>query len=174
METTARVGRNEPCPCGSGKKYKACCEGRVDVVAEAQRSPWSVVILVVVAIAITGVLVMKFMRPKEEAPATVNTAAPIATPPVTLNTPSMGTLAAPPGPPPPGKVWSAEHGHWHDAPGAGGAPSPVVINPNGVANPAPATPVTAQPPGPAPEGKVWSPEHGHWHDAPAGGQQQQH
>ncbi len=27
---TARVGRNEPCPCGSGKKYKKCCgrEGR--------------------------------------------------------------------------------------------------------------------------------------------------
>lgn len=22
---TARVGRNEPCPCGSGKKYKRCC-----------------------------------------------------------------------------------------------------------------------------------------------------
>ncbi len=22
----ARVGRNEPCPCGSGKKYKRCCE----------------------------------------------------------------------------------------------------------------------------------------------------
>jgi hypothetical protein len=21
----ARVGRNEPCPCGSGKKYKRCC-----------------------------------------------------------------------------------------------------------------------------------------------------
>jgi len=21
----ARVGRNDPCPCGSGKKYKACC-----------------------------------------------------------------------------------------------------------------------------------------------------
>ena len=20
-----RVGRNEPCPCGSGKKYKQCC-----------------------------------------------------------------------------------------------------------------------------------------------------
>ena len=20
-----RVGRNDPCPCGSGKKYKACC-----------------------------------------------------------------------------------------------------------------------------------------------------
>jgi preprotein translocase subunit SecA len=22
------VGRNEPCPCGSGKKYKKCCGGR--------------------------------------------------------------------------------------------------------------------------------------------------
>lgn len=22
------VGRNEPCPCGSGKKYKKCCEGK--------------------------------------------------------------------------------------------------------------------------------------------------
>jgi len=20
-----KVGRNEPCPCGSGKKYKRCC-----------------------------------------------------------------------------------------------------------------------------------------------------
>jgi hypothetical protein len=24
-EASARVGRNEPCPCGSGKKYKRCC-----------------------------------------------------------------------------------------------------------------------------------------------------
>lgn len=23
-ETAARVGRNDPCPCGSGKKYKKC------------------------------------------------------------------------------------------------------------------------------------------------------
>jgi len=22
---TARVGRNDPCPCGSGKKFKKCC-----------------------------------------------------------------------------------------------------------------------------------------------------
>ncbi|HCS75454.1 MAG TPA: hypothetical protein DIW17_16465 [Clostridiales bacterium] len=20
-----KIGRNEPCPCGSGKKYKKCC-----------------------------------------------------------------------------------------------------------------------------------------------------
>ena len=24
-EATAKVGRNDPCPCGSGKKYKKCC-----------------------------------------------------------------------------------------------------------------------------------------------------
>jgi SEC-C motif-containing protein len=24
-----KVGRNEPCPCGSGKKYKHCCWGKV-------------------------------------------------------------------------------------------------------------------------------------------------
>jgi uncharacterized protein YecA (UPF0149 family) len=23
--TTKQVGRNEPCPCGSGEKYKKCC-----------------------------------------------------------------------------------------------------------------------------------------------------
>ena len=23
-----RVGRNDPCPCGSGKKFKRCCAGR--------------------------------------------------------------------------------------------------------------------------------------------------
>ena len=24
-----KVGRNEPCPCGSGKKYKACCGRKI-------------------------------------------------------------------------------------------------------------------------------------------------
>jgi hypothetical protein len=26
---TKKVGRNDPCPCGSGKKYKKCCEVRL-------------------------------------------------------------------------------------------------------------------------------------------------
>lgn len=25
VQTTVKVGRNDPCPCGSGKKYKKCC-----------------------------------------------------------------------------------------------------------------------------------------------------
>ena len=26
--TTPRIGRNDPCPCGSGKKFKKCCGAR--------------------------------------------------------------------------------------------------------------------------------------------------
>ncbi|MEA3490537.1 MAG: SEC-C metal-binding domain-containing protein [Campylobacterota bacterium] len=28
IEPFSKVGRNDPCPCGSGKKYKKCCIGR--------------------------------------------------------------------------------------------------------------------------------------------------
>lgn len=28
------IGRNDPCPCGSGKKYKKCCLGKDEVVVE--------------------------------------------------------------------------------------------------------------------------------------------
>jgi len=24
----AKAGRNDPCPCGSGKKYKKCCQDK--------------------------------------------------------------------------------------------------------------------------------------------------
>ena len=26
--TAEKIGRNDPCPCGSGKKYKNCCMGK--------------------------------------------------------------------------------------------------------------------------------------------------
>jgi uncharacterized protein YchJ len=31
------VGRNEPCPCGSGKKYKRCCMRAVAEAYQAQQ-----------------------------------------------------------------------------------------------------------------------------------------
>jgi hypothetical protein len=69
-------------------------------------------------------------------------------------------------PAPAGKVWSEEHGHYHDAPvgaqtnaGPNGAATATSPLPAGGAN---------QPQGEAPPGKVWSAEHGHYHDAPAG------
>ncbi len=32
-----KIGRNAPCPCGSGLKYKRCCEGR-DLAAAADKA----------------------------------------------------------------------------------------------------------------------------------------
>ena len=34
----AKIGRNQPCPCGSGKKYKRCCWHR-DRAARAHTAP---------------------------------------------------------------------------------------------------------------------------------------
>ncbi len=33
-----RVGRNDPCPCGSGKKFKKCCYGKQNVFVETDLS----------------------------------------------------------------------------------------------------------------------------------------
>jgi hypothetical protein len=32
----AKIGRNSPCPCGSGKKYKRCCEGKETELRRAE------------------------------------------------------------------------------------------------------------------------------------------
>ena len=32
-----RVGRNDPCPCGSGKKYKHCHEAKANAMTTWQR-----------------------------------------------------------------------------------------------------------------------------------------
>ena len=34
-----KVGRNAPCPCGSGKKYKKCCLGKAPLAPESTNSP---------------------------------------------------------------------------------------------------------------------------------------
>jgi hypothetical protein len=148
MKTEERIGRNDPCPCGSGKKFKACCAGRVDAAGVAVRSggtPWTAIVLAVVALA--GVAAIA-LRP--------------ATPGATGAGAEPLSGGAQPGPAPAGKVWSAEHGHWHDAPqGAPGTGAPGVAP-----SAAPGAPIAQ--PGPAPEGQVWSAEHGHFHDAATG------
>jgi len=101
---------------------------------------------------------------------------------------SAQPIPQPSGPVPEGKIWSAEHGHWHNLPGSTSVSSPAQLTPQppgpvpegkiwsakcghwhdlpgstSVSSPAQLTP---QPSGPVPEGKIWSAEHGHWHDAP--------
>jgi hypothetical protein len=59
----ATVGRNEPCPCGSGKKYKHCC------AAKAQQTPLGTKVLgslialaLVTAAAIALLTLSDFLR----------------------------------------------------------------------------------------------------------------
>ncbi|HVR44393.1 MAG TPA: SEC-C metal-binding domain-containing protein [Thermoanaerobaculia bacterium] len=142
-----RVGRNEPCPCGSGAKFKNCCAGK-------QKLPRGLVLLIAAIAAIAAIGLIPFLLADKEETSDISSAA--AAP---LRRPMPQ-----PGPAPAGKVWSAEHNHWHDAPTR--SSSPIQVMPSAAPAGAPATP-QPQPPGPAPAGKVWSPEHGHWHDAPA-------
>ena len=46
----AKPGRNDQCPCGSGRKFKKCCEGKT----ESARS--SRVLLIVVGVALVAAL----------------------------------------------------------------------------------------------------------------------
>jgi hypothetical protein len=38
MSTTPKPGRNEPCHCGSGRKYKQCCLAKDDAAATKARA----------------------------------------------------------------------------------------------------------------------------------------
>ncbi len=138
----SNVGRRDPCPCGSGKKYKNCC-GKQGAKSDSKR--WTGLKSGVLAIVIVGGGIAAYMilsKPSTTPPEAITTSAPPK---------SVQPLQSqPPGPAPEGKVWSEEHGHWHDS---SGSASDF------------ATKFTPQPPGPPPEGKIWSAEHGHWHDA---------
>ena len=39
-----KAGRNDPCPCGSGKKYKKCCLGKDQAAAERPANPAAVLL----------------------------------------------------------------------------------------------------------------------------------
>jgi len=134
--------RNEPCPCGSGEKYKRCC-------AEKQKDSSLLVMaggigLVAVVLGALGLVMMDAADPPERQP-----------PPGKVWNDEHGHYhdVDPPALPEPGQVWSEEHGHYHDPPAQGGLP--------------PTQGVAAADPGNPPPGKVWSEEHGHYHDAPA-------
>jgi hypothetical protein len=78
-----KTGRNAPCPCGSGKKYKNCC------LSKEAETPWQqkLLMVVLVLILIGGVLaIFASIRSVEPGASSSSTA---------------------------GKVWSEEHQHWH-------------------------------------------------------------
>jgi hypothetical protein len=107
--------------------------------------------LVIALAAVGGVVIGSagtyFLSKPLAAPKQSASPAAGGTPPAqTLTVPTMPPqnqftpAPQPPGPVPPGKVWSVEHGHWHDAPVAPTIPTPA---------PPTATPAAATTPAPA-------------------------
>ena len=117
--------RNEPCPCGSGKKFKSCCATkRASTVVTSRRSqvPVYVMALALVGGAIAGIRAVTrapeapppaFVPPQ---PATRTATRPLAPASAPQPDPVTGLYPHPPGPAPEGRVWSPEHGHWHNLP----------------------------------------------------------
>ena len=52
-----RPGRNEPCPCGSGKKFKQCCAAKKD-----RLSPALIAVLVAGAVLVVIVILSNARR----------------------------------------------------------------------------------------------------------------
>lgn len=198
-----KPGRNESCPCGSGKKYKNCHEERQN---NPLLSRGTIALIVPLALLFGFAIFASLKRPDEAATTrTVAATAPVSSPGST----PLNAVAAPgsqqaftPAPQPPGlapagKVWSVEHGHWHNAAPAGAGANGIQVSTQQIpltdeqianlkrldAMPrssnlpvAPANaPIAASarlsiPPVATPPGKVWSREHAHFHDVqPAGG-----
>jgi len=139
-----KLGRNEPCHCGSGKKYKHCHEP----TKNTNNNQYTIIGIIAVVI-----LVIIFINSDSS-----NQTVPVTTSPL-LNQGSTSNTSKPSGPAPPGKVWSQEHGHWHDAP-VSKSLTPKLLGKEGV-NKITVPPIDKNKP---PEGKVWDEEHGHFHD----------
>jgi hypothetical protein len=144
-----KTRRNEPCSCGSGRKFKNCCEGSGIVKRSKLGFLW---LLLPLGLAVGAVGALHDHANQEKVPAPERVWSEEHG---HYHTPNAANAVAPE-PPPPGKVWSAEHGHWHDA------NQVTAEGTDGVTSN-----VSQEAPGEAPPGKVWSPEHGHWHDAEA-------
>jgi hypothetical protein len=52
-----KTGRNDPCPCGSGDKFKKCCEGKPDASQKVRSRGLYALLLVVLIIVVTGVVI---------------------------------------------------------------------------------------------------------------------
>lgn len=129
MNLTPRSGRNEPCPCGSGLKYKVCCLGKDTTSTPTRRYPGSYMAIAVVGVVLAVIVAQTFF----------GTATPDGSETAPAN--AFAPTSRPPGPAPAGKVWSPEHGHWHNI----GAPGAQAINGGGTSRRRQLDPQTSHP-----------------------------
>ena len=46
VASAGKIGRNDPCPCGSGKKYKQCCQRKTHAISS---TAWIAIVAFAVA-----------------------------------------------------------------------------------------------------------------------------
>ena len=62
-----KIGRNEPCPCGSGKKYKNCCLAKKSSTPLAQKLQVTVFILLIIFGLIAFITAIRSYEPSSSA-----------------------------------------------------------------------------------------------------------
>lgn len=161
-----RPGRNDPCSCGSGRKYKNCCEGKARLFG--QKVPgaaiWAVVGVVGVGVAAYAML----RRDRPDTTTTSSSVVPMEQRPAPYTYDSLRN-----------QHFDPVHGHWHDGrpPASTQATGTGTATPGAAPAPAPApgAPPAANAPSPTnPEpwtydsakNQHWDPGHQHWHPGP--------
>lgn len=154
---TRRVGRNEPCPCGSGRKHKHCCgkSQRFTLRKVLVTRGWVMLAAVFATIAIVAIVYWRGTRRGTRTPSFTPLGVATGTRPDPWAYDSVAN-----------RHYDPVHGHWHDGP-----PPPLAAR--GTAAPPGASP----PSGPTPAAwtfdpatnRHWDPNHGHWHPGPPPG-----
>ena len=96
-----KTGRNEICHCGSGKKFKQCHQLRKN----SQSTQLLYLAFISMAIVTTFFFGNEIFKPTD-------TSSSLSPKPFSIE--NTQTLKRPKGDAPPGKIWSVEHGHWHN------------------------------------------------------------
>ena len=96
-----KTGRNEICHCGSGKKFKQCHQSKKN----NQSAKLVYLAFISLAIVTTFFFGNEIFKPAD-------TSSSLSPKPFSIE--NTQTLKRPNGDAPPGKIWSVEHGHWHD------------------------------------------------------------
>ncbi len=133
------VGRNDPCSCGSGLKYKQCCEGKMKLDMKSRRG-WALGVLGLVLVAVVAWGLTRSQRQPtaqngvQMVPPTTSAGAtapgpgaapsPVAVNPGPLATGAPTNMSGPAGAVPQAWAYDAatnrhfnpNHGHWHDGP----------------------------------------------------------
>ena len=128
-----KIGRNEPCHCGSGKKFKQC---------HGKKNTGKINQLYFIGFSFLVFMLLMFFSSSysNEHSSVANKS------PQPFNLQEDKLIKKPEGKAPPGKVWSAEHGHWHDSPTSmPESKENSSIEKNN-------------------DGKVWNADHGHYHE----------